>query len=566
MGLEKMSTKILVAGDTGGKFARLMKTVGNAHAKAGPFDAVFCVGAFFGPTSHKEMIPYLTGQAKVPVPTFFICGGEPEGELPFALPEDGTELFPNCTYLGRQGVRTLECCGLRVGYLSGVHDAAAFDSPRPEELVKDEMAFDRCYRAKDVESLRTKCDGQDSVDLLLTAEWGRGFDGLLPASPLATEAPAPSPAIGSLMEVAAPRYHFAGTAGVHYTAQPYQNTAPAPAVTRFYGLGKCGNPTKVKALQALGIKLRKPLMTAADREAMTEVHSKATPNPYTYAREHGTASSAAAATGGAVKYFLPSPGFAGARAGYEFKVGTLGLGYYRTDGSGELPGEGGAEPTGPLATGPRVMGAEGPPPPKRLYVGGLSYSADDEALRDTFGRYGTLSEATVIMVSATVRRWRTCGLADARAMLQEEEEDRGHKKKKRKQDRAIWDTGEEPKRRGRSRGFGFVTFDSADAAVRAMEQLHNATVDGLTHGKRKLKVKPHVEQGGAGAESKDDPHGWGNVAKRFPGMAAMLDGDEDEELDSGRGEAPRLAGPPRPEGAQPDAGQAPQRSKYPRQF
>ena len=184
------------------------------------------------------------------------------------------------------------------------------------------------------------------------------------------------------------------------------------------------------------------------------------------------------------------------------------------------------------------MGAEGPPPPKRLYVGGLSYSADDEALRDTFGRYGTLSEATVIMVGpATVRRWRTCDLANARAMLQEEEEDRGHKKKKRKQDRAIWDTGEEPKRRGRSRGFGFVTFDSADAAVRAMEQLHNATVDGLTHGKRKLKVKPHVEQGGAGAESKDDPHGWGNVAKRFPGMAAMLDGDEDEELDSGRDEA-----------------------------
>lgn len=149
MGLEKQSVKVLIAGDTDGKFAKLIKTITSAHAKAGPFDAVFCVGTFFGgdaDDTRKAMIPYLTGQQTVPVPTFFIVGAEPEGSLPFALPEEGCELCKNLTYLGRKGVREIESCGgLKVGFLSGVHSSAEeYAKPRPKS--EDEMALGKLKR------------------------------------------------------------------------------------------------------------------------------------------------------------------------------------------------------------------------------------------------------------------------------------------------------------------------------------------------------------------------------------------------------------------------------------
>ena len=168
MGLEKQSTKVLIAGDTDGKFAKLIKTISSAHAKAGPFDAVFCVGAFFGgdaEETRKAMIPYLTGQQTVPVPTFFILGKEPEGQLPFALPEEGCELCKNLAYLGRKGVREIASCGgLKVAFLSGVH-SGAYSLPRPPS--EDEMAYDRSYREEDMKFLRARVDANTCVILPL---------------------------------------------------------------------------------------------------------------------------------------------------------------------------------------------------------------------------------------------------------------------------------------------------------------------------------------------------------------------------------------------------------------
>lgn len=82
-----------------------------------------------------------------------------------------------------------------------------------------------------------------------------------------------------------------------------------------------------------------------------------------------------------------------------------------------------------------------PPRPKRgtvgpvkLFVGGLSWDTKSEGLRAAFAPFGTLVEATVI------------------------------------QDR---DTG-------RSRGFGFVTFESAADADQAVTKMNGAEVDGRT--------------------------------------------------------------------------------------
>lgn len=42
--------KVLVSGDTKGRFDTLFQGAKRANDKAGPFAALFCVGQFFGPS------------------------------------------------------------------------------------------------------------------------------------------------------------------------------------------------------------------------------------------------------------------------------------------------------------------------------------------------------------------------------------------------------------------------------------------------------------------------------------------------------------------------------------
>jgi RNA recognition motif-containing protein len=67
----------------------------------------------------------------------------------------------------------------------------------------------------------------------------------------------------------------------------------------------------------------------------------------------------------------------------------------------------------------------------KLFVGGLSWSITDETLREAFEPHGEIEEAKVILDRNT----------------------------------------------GRSRGFGFVTFESAEDAKKAMEAMDNAVLE-----------------------------------------------------------------------------------------
>ncbi len=71
---------------------------------------------------------------------------------------------------------------------------------------------------------------------------------------------------------------------------------------------------------------------------------------------------------------------------------------------------------------------------KKLFVGSLSWNTNDEGLRQAFVQYGEVTEAKVI---------------------------------------ADRDTG-------RSRGFGFVTFEDEDAADKAIAALNGTELDGRT--------------------------------------------------------------------------------------
>lgn len=90
---------------------------------------------------------------------------------------------------------------------------------------------------------------------------------------------------------------------------------------------------------------------------------------------------------------------------------------------------------------------------KKLFVGGLSWNTSDDTLRGAFERFGNVSEAKVIMDRET----------------------------------------------GRSRGFGFVTFDDPEEAHAAISALDGSDLDG-----RKIKVNEAQErprEGGGGGRS-----------------------------------------------------------------
>ncbi len=83
---------------------------------------------------------------------------------------------------------------------------------------------------------------------------------------------------------------------------------------------------------------------------------------------------------------------------------------------------------------------------KKLFVGSLSWNVDDQGLRQAFDPFGQISEAKVIT------------------------------------DRDS----------GRSRGFGFVTFDEEDAADKAISAMDGTELDG-----RSIKVNvAHEKRGG----------------------------------------------------------------------
>jgi RNA recognition motif-containing protein len=85
----------------------------------------------------------------------------------------------------------------------------------------------------------------------------------------------------------------------------------------------------------------------------------------------------------------------------------------------------------------------------KLYVGNLSYSSDQHRLREAFGPYGNVISATVVSDRET----------------------------------------------GRSRGFGFVEYASAEEAQRALEATNGLTIDG-----RSLKVNIAHDNGRGGGQ------------------------------------------------------------------
>ena len=89
---------------------------------------------------------------------------------------------------------------------------------------------------------------------------------------------------------------------------------------------------------------------------------------------------------------------------------------------------------------------------KKLFVGGLSWNTTDSELQQAFEACGAVAEAKVITDRET----------------------------------------------GRSRGFGFVTFEDEQSASRAVEELNGSTLDGRTIRVDTANDRPRNDRGGSG--------------------------------------------------------------------
>ena len=89
---------------------------------------------------------------------------------------------------------------------------------------------------------------------------------------------------------------------------------------------------------------------------------------------------------------------------------------------------------------------------KKLFVGSLSWGTNDDALRDAFAVHGEIREAVVITDRDT----------------------------------------------GRSRGFGFVTFEDEEAADKAIAALNGTELDGRTIRVDVAQAKERSRGGGGG--------------------------------------------------------------------
>lgn len=109
---------------------------------------------------------------------------------------------------------------------------------------------------------------------------------------------------------------------------------------------------------------------------------------------------------------------------------------------------------------------------KKLYVGGLSYNTTDEGLKEAFSQAGTVASATIIM------------------------------------DRMS----------GRSKGFGFVEYESDEDAAKAIDMWNGKDLDGrklTVNEARPLEARPPRRTGGynaryGGGNSGGGGYGGGN--------------------------------------------------------
>ncbi|EUB59021.1 CWF19-like protein [Echinococcus granulosus] len=234
---EEESCKILICGDVCGQFKTLYTRIRRVLAAAGSFEALFCVGDFFGENG-EEFEKICEDPSTIPIMTYVLCLATPTA-LRFITDLNGCELCPSIKYLGQQGTYTT-ISGLRIVYVS----------------VSPNVEADSDTWVTEFPSLEAD-PSFSGVDLLLTCQWPAY---IVPSNdPLSSKvADQTSLCVAHIAKSVKPRYHFVATNGVFYERKPYRNhrvlQEKEKLVTRFIALAKVGNKGNAKYLYALKVK------------------------------------------------------------------------------------------------------------------------------------------------------------------------------------------------------------------------------------------------------------------------------------------------------------------------
>jgi RNA recognition motif-containing protein len=102
-------------------------------------------------------------------------------------------------------------------------------------------------------------------------------------------------------------------------------------------------------------------------------------------------------------------------------------------------------------------------PNNKLFVGGLAWATDDSSFRTAFEQFGSVTDAKVITDRDT----------------------------------------------GRSRGFGFITFENADDAQEAIKQMDGSNLDGRSIRVNEANERPRGRSGGSRGGGDTYHHGGG---------------------------------------------------------
>ncbi|GAV03045.1 hypothetical protein RvY_13528 [Ramazzottius varieornatus] len=239
------NVKLLVIGDVHGHFNLLVSKITALNQKNGPFEAVFCVGSFFG-DNNSEWSDLEKCIIQVPVPTYILGPIFPE-HAKFFKDKSGEDLVPNVTYLGRRGIFTFTS-GLKVAYLSGAESSDLSGD-------KSEITFTQ----RDVEEVVTLAGGNSCIgfDLLLTSQWPANVELHGGNETTFDSAKGGSALIAQLAVTLKPRYHFSAIADTFYERLPYRNhqtlAESATHPSRFVALASVGNAKKGRYVYAFNI-------------------------------------------------------------------------------------------------------------------------------------------------------------------------------------------------------------------------------------------------------------------------------------------------------------------------
>lgn len=279
MQMSSQPCKVLVLGDVAGRWGAAIAKINKLHSAHGPFAAVFCVGKAFSDGSvndvNVELEPLRSGKLKLGPTVYFISGDETKSQTGWIEKVlDGGEIAPNLVYLGRTGVKSLDC-GLRVAYLSGIYDDNCYNDRDgvigdgsgmhddfTAKIVEREHSYIPGYLKSDVDKVINDSLGiPGGVDVLLTAEWPKGWHRAITNTALYPKGLDDKPeciGVDPIARIAAgipTRYHFAGSEGVYLMNPVYRNILGLG--TRFIALGELGGAgrdgTKQKDVYAFGL-------------------------------------------------------------------------------------------------------------------------------------------------------------------------------------------------------------------------------------------------------------------------------------------------------------------------